>query len=152
MNGVVLHKPVCSLLRLVPCIPPLPLAFWTSVCNIIEWLGFSSAVEGLFGDEGGERGWWDEGKSNCQFPHSCTIRDWVLSGKGWRSLDGEVRANISTDLVPTPARPSKNFTQSNSLTLRATVGDGHQYHSISQKRKVKCWIDHTFTQSHTVGK
>lgn len=26
----------------------LPLAFWTSVCNIIEWLGFSSVVEGLF--------------------------------------------------------------------------------------------------------
>lgn len=129
----------------------LPLAFWTSVCNIIEWLGFSSVVEGLFGDEGGERGWRDEGKSNCQFPHSCTIRDWPLSGKGWRSLDGEVRSNISTDLVPTP----KDLVQRTSHKVipnpQSNRRDGHQYHSISQKRKVKCWIDHTFTQSHTVG-
>lgn len=46
MNGVVLHKPVCSLLRLVPCIPPLPLAFEQVSAILLNDLAFPRPWKG----------------------------------------------------------------------------------------------------------
>lgn len=111
-------KPVCSLLRLVPCIPP---SGFLNKCLQYYWMTW------LFLGRGRVvwRWRWREGDEMRAklVPISsllCTIRDWPLSGKGWRSLD-RVRSNISTDFGTYSTRPcSKNFTQSNSLTLQSS--------------------------------